>query len=135
MFGDHEKSIKHIVLYLAAIALITLGSYSLGMTTVNVVTNNKYSISQSITGRLGGSAAMLGLPYLDGEANCDEMYGRPYPGITQEERDFQATAKDTCVKRVEEQRRQVRTMDFAHAVLLLAIGGVFYFLSRKHHGQ
>jgi hypothetical protein len=131
MFGEPQMtSLQRTALFLGSIVILAMGVYSTGMTVMNVITNSKYSLTQSVTARTAGPAAMFGIGYFDNESACEEM-ARPFPGMSEEEKTYQQASQERCVKRVEEQRRQVRTLDFAHSALLLLIGSSLYLISRK----
>lgn len=136
MFGGNSDKWRQEIIYLASLAFLALGSYSLGMTTINTLINEQYSISQSITGRMTANSAAIGMPFVfsDSDTYCDEAYGRPYPGMLEEERQFQEESRQSCRRNLQAQRRQFQAMDLAHSLFLLLIGGVFYRLSRKKNG-
>ena len=131
MFGEVQLgSFQRTALFLGSMVLLGLGVYSTGMTVMNVATNSKYSLTQSVTIRNTDPAGMAGIGYFGDEDMCEEV-SRPFPGMSQEDKDYQQTSKERCVKRVEEQRRQARTFDFTHSTLLLLIGAGLYVVSRK----
>ncbi len=131
MFGEPRlRNFQRTALFLGSITVLTMGMYATGMTAINVITNQKYSLTQSVTTRAIGSSAIAGGAYFDDESLCEEM-ARPFPGMTQDEKDYQQASQERCVKRVEEQRHQVRTLDFTHSALLLLIGSGLYLMSRK----